>query len=131
MNNEPNFTEALHYILTLGPDEAVKRLKGVQGPEQGLVEESRSARQQGAAEEVKPGERDVAEIVELAKLRRHIDSKIDEAHRLARANAKKHDSTMRDFNLGEKNALEKLQKWLSDTAEKRSDLCNASVEARQ
>jgi hypothetical protein len=37
MNNEPNFTEALHYILTLGPDEAVKRLKGVQGPERRLV----------------------------------------------------------------------------------------------
>lgn len=125
MNNEPNFTEALHYLLTLGPDEVVKRLKGVQGPEQGLVEESRSARQQGAAEEVKPGERDVAEIVGADELRRHIARIMDES-RLAMEKARKNGSEFDyDYNLGKSAGMIELCELIGATAEKRSDLSNA------
>lgn len=125
MNNEPDFTEALHYILTLGPDEAVKRLKGMQGPEQGLVGEARSDSETRPAEEAKPGERDVGEIVERSKLLRQIDCMIDEAQAgMADEIDGPKDAPYFQW-CGRSGALIDLKQWLCDTAEKRSDLSHS------
>lgn len=126
MNNEPNFIEALHWLLTLGPDEAVKRLKGVQGPERHLVGDvAERIPQEGGVEEVKPGRRGVGEIGGASELLRHIERKISEAR--GEADAALYYNNVKKFSHaeGKEAALVELHQWLSDTAEKRSDLSNS------
>ena len=105
----------------------LERLESVQGPEQGLVGESRSGSSTGPAEEAKPGERGVGKIVELAKLLRHIDYKIKEERLEASSAASGAHPQDFDYYEGKKAALVELREWLSDTAEKRSDLPNGEA----
>lgn len=108
----------------------LKRLKGMQGPEQGLVGESRSDEATCPAEEAKPGERGVGEIVGADELRRFIERSANEAQLERDAHGEKEFPRTRAFFEGQLTALDLLRSWLSAPAEKRSDLTNDQVEAR-
>ncbi len=126
---DPNAVKKIMAETGLGYLEARKRLKGVQGPEQGLVEESRSARQQGAAEEVEPGERDVAEIVGASELLRHIE-RMKEGTRRGRKSAHERKNLYEmAYENGYAAAVAELGLIVDRLTEKRSDLCNAKVVA--
>ena len=105
-----------------------ERLEGMQGPEQGLVGESRSDEPTGPAEEAKPGERGVGEIVELAELRRHVDREIKEAWGATELYEKNGLLNASNFYLGQLTALAALRQHVERMAEKRSDLSNAKSE---
>lgn len=111
----------------LGIERTLERLEGMQGPEQGLVGESRSARKQGHAEEAKPtGERGVGEIVELAELRRHVEAEMKEAREAAARYEESDLLNAANYYLGQVSALAALRKRIEDMTEKRSDLSNAA-----
>lgn len=100
------------------------RLKGVPGPEQGLVGESRSDSETSHAEAAKPGERAVGEIAYATELRRHLTRKIEEAHREWReARANRDESRARDCGLMH-DVLVDLRADFDRITEKRSDLSN-------
>ena len=104
-----------------------ERLEGMQGPEQGLVGESRSGSETRPAEEAKPGERGVGEIVELAELRRHIECKFEEElAKLRRVRAGKVE-LRKAYIHGKMQALDELLQHLEDSTEKRSDLSNREL----
>lgn len=105
--------------------EEKRRLKGVQGPEQGLVGESRSDEPTGHAEEAKPGERRVGETVELSALRRHVDRMFMEASRQQRIALDGENEISEMLNAGRVLALTELRQWLDRTAEERSGLSNS------
>lgn len=123
--------ETLHEIFTLLRDmdlpEALKRLKGMQGPEQGLVGESRSDEPTGYAEEAQPGERRVGETVERAELRRQIERQIKEARADWLVAKKDSNQSGKDIAAGQMGALGELAQWLDRTAEERSGLSNAEL----
>ena len=106
-----------------------ERLEGMQGPELGLVGESRSARKQGTAEEVKPGERGVGEIGGASELQRHLCVKIDQAHRQIAHAAHYSDKRRKEIWEAIHDALIKLQDDFDRIAEKRSDLSNVKAVA--
>ncbi len=113
---------ALRGILAEDDDE---RLKGMQGPEQGLVGESRSGSETRPAEEAKPGERGVGEIVEMAELRREIERMISDARQREERSEQRDDESSASFYRGVAAGLVMLRKVVSVTTEKRSDLSNA------
>jgi hypothetical protein len=137
MNVETTYRTVLEYILLVGPDEALKRLKGVQGPERSLVGESRSARKQDGAEERKEQSdcseegRRVGEIVELAELRRHLDRKIYEAQRYVTRSLSSGLDMSYTIAKAREAALIELRSDFKRIAEKRSDLSNADGDARR
>lgn len=100
-----------------------KLLEEVQGPEQGLVGESRSGSETWPAKEAKPGERGVGEIVELAELLRHIERKIDEA-RAVKADLDRFAGASGASRIqhGKLIALSELLGYVERMTEKRSDL---------
>lgn len=103
----------------------LKVLEGMQGPEQGLVGESRSDEPTGPAEEAKPGERGVGEIGGASELRRHLARKIEEARenvRIARENGVPNEMSAA---ITVHDALVDLRADFDRIAEKRSDLSNA------
>jgi len=111
-------------------DQRLERLESVQGPEQGLVGEARSDSETGHAEEAKPGERGVGEIVELAELRRRIQRKIREARREEHVANDMDNRIMANFYCGKVTALVDLCQDFERMAEKRSDLSNAELRDR-
>jgi hypothetical protein len=106
-----------------------KRLEGMEGPEQGLVGESRSDGQQGAAEEVKPGELDVEKIVGAVELRLIIECEVLEARREIRRHDEEISENSEDYYRGKEAAMVKLLEWVCITSDQRSDLFNAGSDA--
>jgi len=101
----------------------------MQGPEQGLVGESRSDSETKPAEEAKPGERGVAEIGGAVELLNLIDREIKKVRRRRnfvrnRINPFKGD----EFDYMEA-ALGRIREAVCVKSDQRSDLCNADVEA--
>lgn len=111
----------------------MRRTKGVKGPEQSLVRESRSDEQPDGAEERKERKErsdcseersGVRKIVELAELRRFLERRLKEERQRYSTAKKKGQMAMEHVAMGKCSALVELLKKLSDTAEKRSDLPN-------
>ena len=127
MNDPLALSKVVALCLKLGWQEAIKRLESVQGPEQGLVGESRSGSPTGPAEEAKPGERGVAEIAELAELKRHVEEVLKKARRLKISHERWHHTVLTTYYSGKQDALADLLEHIENMAEKRSDLCNADV----
>lgn len=106
-----------------------ERLKGMQGPEQGIVGESHGDRQQGTAEDAKPGERGVGEIGGADELRRHIERKIAEARKEKLASKRTGFDRWESYFYGKETALIELLETIDRISKERSDLANANVEA--
>jgi hypothetical protein len=101
-----------------------ERLKGMQGPEQGIVGESRSDRQQGPAEDAKPGERGVGEIGGADELQRTMERMINEA-REAQAQSKRTGFPLwEQYFYGKQSALIELRDEVFRISMERSDLAN-------
>jgi hypothetical protein len=125
MNDPLALSKVVTLCLKLGWQEAIKRLESVQGPEQGLVGESRSGSETCPAEAAKRGERGVAEIVERIELLRHIERHLIKARSGLKIGKLMVDSITIEYWIGYSHAMLKLKEEFSDTAEKRSDLSNA------
>ena len=121
-------TEALNAILAYHLIEmAQSLLKGVPGPEQGLVGESRSDRRQGHAEDAQPGERGVGEIAVATEFIRATERKKDEALRQRDSCWKRGLITMADQYDWEIKALTELLDDFKRTLGERSDLANDQI----
>lgn len=107
--------------------ECGKRLEGVQGPEQGLVGESLRDSETRPAEEAKPGERGVGEIVELAELQRHIECKYEEELGALRRVRCGKIEIRKSYLYGKMQALDELLQVIERITEKRSDLSNSQL----
>lgn len=107
----------------------ISPVEGMQGPEQGLVGESRSDEPTGHAEEAQPGERRVGKIVERSALRAIVERKMSEARAEMLADDN-NDLVVKDaFWMGYDAALAELIEELFDTGEKRSGLFNVQAVA--
>ena len=103
-----------------------ERLEGMQGPEQGLVGESRSGSPTGPAEEAKPGERGVGKIAVASELLAHIDRIISQVRR--RKSSFWNQTVIKQLDLGiQEAALVALREEVERICDKRSDLPNAEV----
>ena len=101
-----------------------ERLEGMQGPEQGLVGESRSGSPTGPAEEAKPGERGVGKIAVASELLAHIDRIISQVRR--RKSSFWNQTVIKQLDLGiQEAALVALREEVERICDKRSDLPNS------
>lgn len=137
MNYLETLIEAHKLFVKMNPYEALKRLQGVQCPEQSLVEESRSDEQPDGAEERSEGterslERSgVEKIVQRTELERLLDFGIKEAQGNAAILEEGNYLKSSDYFKGKAVALEQLRERLDMPADKRSDLLNAEGETRR
>lgn len=114
------------------PTREPERPEGVQGPERHLVEDvAQRIPQQGDVEAPQEGRRGVEEIGGAVELREYVERNIREARERERVAELAEDDEEEWYELGYAHALEDLLKLLPVTDSQRSDLFNASVEARE